>query len=200
MSDEFYSYESRQGIRPISWHDFFGICKGLALAASVFEPDIVLGIARGGLYPATLVSHFLRTEFCPIRLTRRFKDRVVYDEPRWVLKPSAEFIKAQKVLIVDEICSEGKTLRAAIREVEALGARAIKTAVMYAHTWGQDIPDYIGIISDELILNPWDREIVGAGRFIMHPEYVHALNQQGMEPSPALLVGVEPRLLDKAAE
>ena len=71
---------------------------------------------------------------------------------------------------MDEICGEGKTLRMAKQEVEDLGAKEIQTAVMYAHTPGQDVPDYIGIISDALILNPWDREIVRDGRFVLHPD------------------------------
>src|SRR5260370_7865773 len=55
----FYSYEKRKGILPISWQDYFRPYKGLALAISAYEPEIILGIARGGLYAATLLSHRL---------------------------------------------------------------------------------------------------------------------------------------------
>jgi uncharacterized protein len=192
----FYSYATRQGVLPVSWDDFVAICKGLALAIAPFEPDVILGVARGGLYPATLLSHLLRAELCPIRITRRFKDAVVYDEPRWLVRPPAS-IAGQKVLIVDEICSEGKTIAMARDEARSLGAREIRSAVMYAHTWGTDVPDYIGIISDALILNPWDREIVQDGQFVPHPEYLHAFRQQGLEPPASLLSGVPARELAK---
>ena len=82
-------------------------------------------------------------------------------------------------------------------EVEHLGAAAIKSAVLYAHEQGKDVPDYIGIISDALILNPWDREIVRDGAFVMHPEYVFALEKQGMTPTPSLLLGIGPAHLAK---
>lgn len=193
---EFYSYETRKGIHPISWTDFVGICKGLALAASNFEPEMILGIARGGLYAATLLSHLLRVDLYPIRLTRRHNDRVVYDTPRWIINPPAE-VKDKRVLIVDEICSEGITLQMAVGETQTLGAKEIKTAVMYSHTWGKQIPDYIGILSDELIMNPWDREILRQGKFILHPEYIHALEQQGIEPNASLNIGIEPYALAK---
>lgn len=59
---------------------------------------------------------------------------------------------------------------------------------MYAHTWGVSIPDYIGLITDALLLNPWDREILRDGRFQFHPEYVEALAHQGVDPDPSLLI------------
>jgi hypoxanthine phosphoribosyltransferase len=197
MSNQnFYSYENRQGILPISWEEFFGLCKGLALAVAEYQPDLILGIARAGLYPATLLSHFLRAEFYPIRLTSRHKDEVVYKEPVWLVRPP-EIVRDQKILIVDEICSEGRTLRAAKREVESLGAKEIRSAVLYGHSWGAETPDYIGLISDALILNPWDREIVQDGKFVMHPEYAGALAQQGLTPDASYLLGIEAAKLAK---
>src|SRR5579872_890935 len=78
-------------------------------------------------------------------------------------------------------------------EVIRLGAREIRSAVLYAHTWGQEFADYIGIVSDALILNPWDREIVQDGKFVPHPEYLHALRQQGLALPTSLVSGIEPR-------
>src|SRR5215475_9097672 len=65
MSTPFYSYDNRQGVLPISWDDFFSLCKGLALAVAPYQPEIILGVARGGLYPATLLSHLLQAELYP---------------------------------------------------------------------------------------------------------------------------------------
>lgn len=191
MTSPFYSYEQRENILPISWNDCFALCKGLALAVEPYRPEIILGIIRGGLYPATMLSHLLQAELYTIRLTRRFADRVVYDEPHWIVRPP-EIVAGRRVLIVDEICSEGLTIRMAREETLRAGAAEARGAVLYAHTWGQDIPDYIGLISDALILNPWDREIVRDGAFQVHPEYIHALEQQGRAPSPDFLLGVEP--------
>jgi hypothetical protein len=70
----------------------------------------------------------------------------------------------------------------------ALGAASAKSAVLYAHTWGANIPDYIGIITDGLVLNPWDREILQEQNFVFHPEYVEALKQQDVEATPDMLI------------
>jgi uncharacterized protein len=192
----FYSYEHRKGVLPLSWEDYFSLCKGLALAISAYEPEIILGIARGGLYAATLLSHMLLVEFYAVRITRRLKDQVVYDAPVWLVKPP-EVVRDQRVLIVDENCGAGITLGMVKEEADKLGAKEIRSAVLYAHGQGKALPDYIGIVSDALILNPWDREILQEGKFVFHPEYIHALAQQGMEADQALLLGLDPLPLAK---
>jgi hypothetical protein len=169
----------------------FGICKGLALAVSQYDPQVILGIARGGMYPGTLLCHLLQIEFYPIRLTRRVEDEVRYNHPVWLLKPP-RYIQERRVLIVDEICDSGETLAMAREETLIAGATDVRTAVLYAHVRGQDIPDYVGIVTDELLLNPWDREILRDGEFILHPEYRWAVEQQGIAPEPSLLLGIEP--------
>jgi hypothetical protein len=74
------------------------------------------------------------------------------------------------------------------QKVEALGAQAVRSAVLYAHTKGASFPDYIGLISDGLILNPWDREVFKDGEFQVHPEYVTALSEQGLKAEKSLLI------------
>jgi hypothetical protein len=62
---------------------------------------------------------------------------------------------------------------------------------LYTHSWGTDTPDYIGLISDALLINPWDREIVQDGDIILHPEYRYALELQNITPEdlPFLIKG-----------
>jgi hypoxanthine phosphoribosyltransferase len=187
MSQNPYDYSTRRGLRPVSWSEFHGICKGLTAAVAPFAPEIVLPIGRGGHYPGTLISQLLQAEIYPVRVSRRVNDVVKFDTPQWRMRPP-ELVQHHRVLIVDEICGSGETLKMVKAEVEKLGAAAVRTAVMYAHTWGTAIPDYIGLISDELLLNPWDREIFADGEFQFNPEYVTALREQGVEPHDDLLI------------
>jgi hypothetical protein len=191
-----YDYSTRQGVHPISWEDFHGLCKALAQAASAFQPEIILGIARGGLYPATLLSHLLQVELYPVRVTRRVNDVVTHQAPQWRVEPPAA-VRGRRVLVVDEICGAGETLGMVREKAQALGAREVRSAVMYAHTWGASVPDYIGIVTDALLLNPWDREILRDGIFQFHPEYVEALEQQSLKPDPAWLIPATPFRLAK---
>ena len=179
MSSNPYDYENRVGMRRISWTDFHGLCKGLVVAISSFQPEIILPIGRGGYYPGTLIAHLLQVEMFPIRLSRRVDDIVTYQSPKWLVMPP-KTVKNRRVLIVDEICSTGETISIAKEKVTAMGAQAVRSVVLYAHRKGASVPDYIGLITDALLLNPWDREIWKNGTFQFNPEYINALQQQGM--------------------
>jgi len=187
MSQNSYDYAARKGIHPISWQDFHGICKALALAVSRFDPEIILPIGRGGYYPGTLLAHLLQIEVHPVRVSRRVNDIVMHERPQWILEPPAE-IAGRRVFVVDEICDSGETIEIVKEKALALGASQVKSAVLYSHTKATHIPDYIGIITDELLLNPWDREILEDGEFHFHPEYLSALQHQGVEAAPDLLI------------
>jgi hypoxanthine phosphoribosyltransferase len=182
-----YDYENRVGIRPISWEDFHALCKGLAMAVAPFQPEIILPIGRGGTYPGALIAQMLQVEPYPVRLSRRVRDIVTYHSPQWLVEPPP-VVRDRRVLVVDEISSSGETITLVKQKVEALGARAVKSAVLYAHSGGTSVPDYIGLITDALLLNPWDREILQAGAFHFHPEYVAALAQQGLPADSSLLI------------
>ncbi len=185
MSLNYANYETRKGVQPISWENFHAICRGLALAAANFDPQVILGVARGGLYAGTLISHLLRKDFYAIYLTRRHLDQKVSEQPQWQVRPP-DLVRGQRVLIVDEVSSSGETLRLVLDELARLGAGEARCAVMYAHSWSAEVADYIGLVSDALLINPWDREIVEDGRIVFHPEYIFALAQQKISPDSVL--------------
>jgi len=191
MKDQPYDYSMRDGVRPISWDDFHGLVKALAVAVAPWRPEIVLPVGRGGYYPGALLAHILQVEVYPVRLTRRQDDVVVRESPRWLVEPPAA-VAGRRALVVDEMCSSGETVRLVKERALALGAAEARTATLYAHTWGADEVDYTGLITDELVLNPWDREIYRDGEFRFHPEYVAALAQQGLAADPALLIPATP--------
>ncbi len=172
-----YDYAHRVGVEPISWERFEALVRQLAVQVEADEPQIILGIARGGLFPATMLASILRRELYPIRLTRRFNDAVVRQQPTWIMRPPDK-VRGRRVLIVDEIADSGRTLAIAAEEVQQMGASHVRTAVLYAHTWAAPRPDYVVLTSDALILNPWDREILVNGQFVTHPELAAALRLQ----------------------
>ena len=184
MTDNSHDHYS---VRPISWEDFHGLCKGLAQAVFPFRPEIILAIGRGGYYPGTLIAHILQADMYPVQVSRRVNDVITYQTPRWLVEPPSA-VKGRCILVVDEICCTGDTLSMVKQKVEALGAKETRTAVLYAHAQGTSVPDYIGLISDALLLNPWDREILREGGFQLHPEYAEELARQGLTPDASLLI------------
>ena len=193
MSDLSYDYSSRSGVRPISWDEFHGLVKALAVAVAPWRPEVVLPVLRGGAYAGMLLAHILQVEVYPVRLSRRQDDVVVRETPLWLVEPPAA-VRGRRVLVVDEMCSSGQTLRMVKGQALALGAAEVRTATLYAHTWGADAVDSTGLITDELVMNPWDREVYRDGAFIFHPEYAAALAQQGVAADTSLIIPA-PRLL-----
>jgi hypoxanthine phosphoribosyltransferase len=170
------SYDhAHTGVTEITWARFGELCKELALAVTAYDPEIVVGIAKGGVLPAAVLASLLRREFYPIRLSRRHDDRVVRDQPA-LLTPMPEAVAGKRVIVVDDIAVTGETLRLAAQEALRLGAAAVKTATLFVHGASQR-PDYFVLESDDLILNPWDYLVLEGGRFVVHPEYQRELDE-----------------------
>ncbi len=181
-----YDYSRRRGIRTISWDDFATLGARLAEQLDQAGVDVVIGIARAGLFPATLVACSLRKELIPVRLTRRLNDQVVYQDPVWRV-PLAADLSGKSVAVVDEIADSGQTLCLVAEEARLKGAREVKTACLVSHTWAEPTPDFTVVVSDELIIFPWDRQVLVEGQWQTHPEIQAATQAQesGNRPIPA---------------
>lgn len=165
-----YDYKNRKGVRKISWQNFADLTKSSIPELAKYNPDLILGVVRGGLYPATYISHILQKELFPIRLTRRYEDKIIHKIPKWIIKPT-EAIRNKKILVVDDICDTGETLEIIKIELEQHNVKELKTFTLYSHFHGRDKVDYCSLVTDELIINPWDRELFIGSIFISNPEY-----------------------------
>jgi len=163
-----YDYAQRQGELRIDWERFAALSKGLAerLAGHV---DVVVGVARAGLLPATAVACALRLDLVPVQVTRREADRVVREEPLWKVDVSRE-VEGRAVAVVDEIADTGRTLALVAERVRARGAAEVVTATLVAHTWASPPPDVAALESDALVIFPWDARVLVDGRWTLHPE------------------------------
>ncbi|MGH2449088.1 MAG: phosphoribosyltransferase, partial [Chloroflexota bacterium] len=147
-----YDYATRKGIRAVSWEDVAEMSRRLAESLEAEKVDIVLGIARAGLIPATVVAGEIRRELYPIRLTRRINDEIVFKRPRWLVQTPP--LGGKTVGIIDEIADTGETLRLARQSAQNAGAGRIVTATMVTHSWAAPRPDIAVVATDELIVWP----------------------------------------------
>ena len=172
-----YDYAHRFGVRQLSWDDFASLARSLAQLLEPYQPQLVLGIARAGLFPATLVACSLRRELFPIRLTRRVNDEVVYNQPEWRV-PVPQDVAGKLFVIVDEIADSGQTLALAAESATALGAVQVITASLVTHSWAEPMPHVAALTSDEFIIFPWDQQVLVNGKWVAHPEVVAGLKAQ----------------------
>lgn len=172
-----YDYAHRVGVRHISWDDFASLVRKLTELLEPYQPQVILGIARAGLFPATLVSCSLRCEFFPIRLTRRMDDRVVYDQPQWKT-PIPPDVSGKVVVVIDEIADSGTTLSMAAATARGLGTLQVVTASLVCHSWAKPAPQAVSLVSDEFIIFPWDEQVLDRGKWVTHPEVEVGLKAQ----------------------
>ncbi len=173
-----YNYAHRSGVKPLSWTNFAHLGARLAELLEVYHADIILGIARAGLFPAALVAGYLRRELLPIRLSRRVDDQVVYDRPVWKV-PIPPDVAGKVVAIVDEISDTGQTLSIVTEQARSLGARQVITASLVSHSWANPAPQVCSLITDEFVIFPWDRHVLQNGKWVPHPEVVAGSQAQG---------------------
>jgi hypoxanthine phosphoribosyltransferase len=169
-----YDYAHRQGVKEISWPGFAELSATLVERLAAEHVQVVVGIARAGLFPATLVACGLRCEFYPVRITRRVNDRVAYERPAWKVDVSPE-VRGQTVAVIDEIADTGETLALVARRARALGAARVIAASLVSHSWADPAPDLAALTTDALVLFPWDRQVYVEGRWQVHPELAEAI-------------------------
>jgi len=155
----------------LTWDDVMELCKELALAIhEEFNPDLIVGVAKGGVIPGVIISSLLRKDFVPVSLSRRHRDRVVHSLPQ-VLVPLSPEVEGHSVLIVDETSATGETFQMAVREAQRKGARRVKTAALYVPRAGY-MPNWFALQTDALVMKPWDFEVLENGRFVIRKEYL----------------------------
>jgi hypoxanthine phosphoribosyltransferase len=165
--------DAAKGVLEIEWPFFGELSRGLALkVARVYDPEIVVGIATAGVIPGAVIAAILGREFHSLVVSRKYKAARAREAPE-VFGSAPREVKGHRVLIVDETCDSGDTLRLAISAVQEAGAAEIRTAV--AFRTGDFAPDYHAIATEATIVLPWDREILVEGELRPNPLYAEAL-------------------------
>jgi hypoxanthine phosphoribosyltransferase len=160
---------SSRGTLEVDWPFFGEICRALALrVAREYQPEIVLGIAKAGVIPGVVVASILQCEFASMAVTRNDPEA----PPVLVSGPPAS-IRGRRILVVDETCDTGSTMKLALSEVRAKKPAQALSAVSFKT--GEYTPDFYAFETDNFIILPWDREIIQGGELIVRPDYAARL-------------------------
>ncbi len=158
-----------RGVLEIDWPLFGELCRALALkVAREYDPELVLGIAKAGVVPGVVIAAILERDFASMVVTRRAEEAL----PVLVTGPPPS-VRGRRVLLVDETCDSGHTMRLAINETRAAAPAELRTAVSFKT--GPYEPDFHSFETDKFIILPWDREIVQDGQLVTRPDYVEYL-------------------------
>jgi hypoxanthine phosphoribosyltransferase len=135
-------------MKKVTHKDVTKILKGILRESSQALGDIefVVGISRGGLFPAMVVATILEKPLVVAYIDKQ--DNVYFDRTEWV--------KNKKVLLVDDIVRTGKTMgkikdllvKEGVASVTTLAPYCLKAANRHA-------PDYSKITHEDIMF-PWD--------------------------------------------
>ncbi len=165
--------EQSRGVFEVEWPLFGELSRGLALkVARSYDPELVVGIAAAGVVPGAVIAAILGREFHSMIVSRRFGAEAVRETPA-VLSAAPPSARGRRVLVVDETCDTGDTIRLAVAAIVNAGAADVRTAV--AFQTGPYTPDYHALATESTIILPWDREVLIDGDLVPNPLYAEAL-------------------------
>ncbi|HEX5829503.1 MAG TPA: phosphoribosyltransferase family protein [Gemmatimonadaceae bacterium] len=167
--------DSSKGILEVEWPLFGELSRALALkVARDFDPDVVVGIAHAGVIPGAVIAAILDREFHSILVSRRYRAETVRETPA-VLGAAPPEVRGRRVLLVDETCDSGDTIRLARAAIVNAGATEVRTAVSFRT--GDFAPDYYALATQAAIVLPWDREVLHDGQLVLNPRYAGVLGE-----------------------
>jgi hypoxanthine phosphoribosyltransferase len=169
MSPRKLAVDRSKGVLEVEWPFFGELSRALALkVARAYDPELVIGVATSGVIPGAVIASILGREFHSMLVSRRYRAETVRDTPA-VIGAAPHEVRGRRVLIVDETCDSGDTLRLAVNAVVNAGAGEVRTAVSFRT--GSYEPDFHALATESAIVLPWDREVLVDGELVLNPLY-----------------------------
>jgi hypothetical protein len=142
-----------------SWGKIESIAKKVSekIKKEKFRPDVVIGVARGGVVPARLLCDFLhikdflslKAEHWGITATKNGKASIKYG-----LNID---LTGKNVLLVDDVTDTGESIELSKEHVKRLNPKTIKTATLYHLKGSKYVPDFFGLEHEWVwIIFPWN--------------------------------------------
>jgi len=176
VTEPFFTDDQDDDVLELSWELFGELCRALAVrVARDYDPEVVVGIAAAGVIPGAVVSAMLQKEFHAIKITRPGDEGGAQRRPE-ILSAAPPQIAGRRVLLVDEICDSGDTMRLALAAVCDVGPAEVRTAASLVRE-GNYEPDYHALETDATVVFPWDREVWQEDRLVVNPEYEDLLGE-----------------------
>ena len=140
----------------VSWPEYGNLAEALAekVRSSGTAFDLVIGIARGGIPVAMVVSDRVdvRIDFINVKSYVGIGER---GTPK-ILSTLTQEIKGKRVLIVDDLVDQGDTIQVVKEYLLKQGPELLKVAVLFKKPWTKVEPDYYLEVIEKWVVFPFE--------------------------------------------
>jgi hypoxanthine phosphoribosyltransferase len=142
--------------RYVSWPEYGNLAEALAekVRSGGHAFDLVIGIARGGIPVAMVVSDRLGVKIDIINV-KSYSGIAERGSPK-ILSTLTEDIEGKRILLVDDLVDHGETLATVKKYLKDKHPKQIITAVLFKKPWSKADPDYYLEVVDKWVVFPFE--------------------------------------------
>mgnify|MGYP000927615541 FL=1 len=145
----------------LTWNDFAVMSRELAqkIADSGFNPEVLIGVARGGMIPAGALTYSLGVKLTDAINVEFYTDVEATLPDPVLLAPMLDIdsIRGKRVLVVDDVVDSGRTLALVLELLTKFGAE-VRSAVIYEKPTTSVKPDFVWKSTSKWIVFPWSAQ------------------------------------------
>jgi len=164
----------------VDWEKCYQLCLNAygKLTKTAFEPDVVVGMARGGWVPARILADLLVTGQTANVMVEFYRDIYKTDESPRIVQPVSSETRWKRVLLVDDIADTGRSLKAIVEHLKAQKVAELRTLCLHVKPWTEFRPDFYAATSRAWVVYPWElKEFVFA--------FANQLSEKQVTPNEA---------------
>jgi len=131
----------------------------LDMKAQDYDPDLIIGVARGGLAPARILMDYLQKKYiCTFQMGHWDSEATLSEKARIVFPLPDVDLKLKRVLVVDDVSDEGGTLEEVVSYLKQR-VKDIRTAVVVSKADSRIRADFCSKTMGEWrwVMFPWSK-------------------------------------------
>ena len=143
----------------MDWNLFYKLATQVAekINRSGYEPDLIVGLARGGWVLARVLCDFVGVKDLVSLKVEHWGITATPDGTAKLKHPLNVDLTGKKGLVVDDITDTGESMQVAVEYIKSLGPSEVQTATLQHITKAKFKADYIGEeIAWRWVIFPWN--------------------------------------------
>jgi hypoxanthine phosphoribosyltransferase len=146
----------------LTWHDVEELVSRLVFKLNT-PYDAILAITRGGIIPGGMIAealHMRNVLTAAVLFSEDASQRTKLSWPRFLQFPADALLHGRKILVVDNLWNQGRTIMAVKGRIETAGGYP-ELAVLHwkekSSYFPEQEPEFYAEITEDFIHYPWQR-------------------------------------------